>query len=191
VPRPTNRQQLIAAATKNYTELMELTKSLPDDLVDGPFGFEDRDRNVRDVFVHLSSWQDMMLTWYIDGMAGEKPAIPAPGYTWRTSPALSALIWRDAQQVPLARSVIDLIASHKRMMTLIEGHTDEELFTKRYYPWTGNTSLGSYLVSSTASHYDWAITKILKAARVGTGPHNATTRLLAEVPLTPCMPWES
>lgn len=30
-----------------------------------------------------------------------------------------------------------------------------ELFTKRLYSWTGSTSLGAYLVSSTSSHYDW------------------------------------
>ena len=32
--------------------------------------------------------------------------------------------------------------SHQKMMALISGHTDEELFTKKRYKWTGSTSLG-------------------------------------------------
>ena len=50
-------------------------------------------------------------------------------------------------------------------MALVRAHDDEELFAKRRYPWTGSTSLGAYLVSSTSSHYDWALTKLRKARK--------------------------
>jgi hypothetical protein len=50
--------------------------------------------------------------------------------------------------------------SHADVIELIEGFTDEELFTKKHFPWTGTTSLGSYAVSATASHYDWAMKKL-------------------------------
>ena len=49
-------------------------------------------------------------------------------------------------------------------MELVDGFTNEELFTKNIFNWTGATTLGSYCVSSTSSHYDWAIKK-LKAHR--------------------------
>ena len=39
-------------------------------------------------------------------------------------------------------------------------YSNEELFTKKYFNWTGTTDLGSYFVSTTSSHYDWAIKKI-------------------------------
>ncbi len=48
---------------------------------------------------------------------------------------------------------------------IIESFTNEELFTNKYFPWTGTTSVGSYCVSSTSSHYDWAIKKINKHKR--------------------------
>jgi hypothetical protein len=51
------------------------------------------------------------------------------------------------------------------MISLIEAHTDAELFTKKLYPWTGTTSLGAYLISSTSSHYDWAMKKLRQAKR--------------------------
>jgi hypothetical protein len=55
--------------------------------------------------------------------------------------------------------------THQNMMTLIETHTNEELFAKRRYRWTGSTSLGAYLVSATSSHYEWALKKLRKAKK--------------------------
>ena len=54
--------------------------------------------------------------------------------------------------------------SHREVLELIEVFSNDELFTKGIYKWTGGTSLGSYFVSSTSSHYDWALKK-LKAHR--------------------------
>ena len=47
-----------------------------------------------------------------------------------------------------------------RIDELAERYSNEELFTKKYFNWTGTTDLGSYFVSTTSSHYDWAIKKI-------------------------------
>jgi len=45
-------------------------------------------------------------------------------------------------------------------MALIESLSDEELFEKRRFPWTGTTNIGSYCVSVTSSRYDWFMKKI-------------------------------
>jgi Uncharacterized conserved protein len=50
--------------------------------------------------------------------------------------------------------------SHRRVMELLEKFTDEELFTRSYYDWTGNNALGSYFISDLSSHYDWALKKL-------------------------------
>ena len=42
----------------------------------------------------------------------------------------------------------------------MEVFSNDELFTKGIYKWTRGTSLGSYFVSSTSSHYDWALKKL-------------------------------
>jgi hypothetical protein len=52
--------------------------------------------------------------------------------------------------------------SFTEVQKIITNHSDDELFTKKKYAWTGSTSLGSYLVSATASHYMWAIDLIKK-----------------------------
>ena len=54
--------------------------------------------------------------------------------------------------------------SFAKIQKLIEKHSNEDLFLKQKYEWTGTTSLGAYLISSTSSHYDWAY-KIIKKAK--------------------------
>jgi hypothetical protein len=153
------------AATTGYAKITELVASLPPEHREATFNFEDRDRNVRDVCCHLVAWHKMMRRWYDEGMAGEKPAIPAAGYTFQTTPALNAVIWQNAQQISLADALNEFAASHQDMLRLIDAHSDVELFTKRLYPWTGTTSLGAYLISATSSHYDWALKKLRQAKK--------------------------
>ena len=45
-------------------------------------------------------------------------------------------------------------------MALAETFTNEQLFAKGTYTWVGGSTLGSYFVSCTSSHYDWAIKKL-------------------------------
>jgi hypothetical protein len=45
--------------------------------------------------------------------------------------------------------------SHQRIRDVVAAYTDDELFTTKRYRWTGSTSVASYAVSATTSHYDW------------------------------------
>ena len=68
--------------------------------------------------------------------------------------------WKKHQSTSLEEAKAKLKESHKKVMTLIETLSNDELFAKDSFNWTGNTTLGSYCVSVTASHYDWAMKKI-------------------------------
>ena len=50
-------------------------------------------------------------------------------------------------------------------MGLVEPFSNDELFTKGYLSWTGNSTLASYWISATSSHYDWAIKKNIRHQR--------------------------
>jgi len=165
MPRPTTAAALSEASQRNFTTLLQLVDGFSEDQLEAEFGFEDRDRNVRDVLAHLHHWHLMMLGWYRDGEAGRPVHTPAPGYTWRTLPALNAEIWAQYQDAPLAGVRELLQESHDQLQQLIDSQHDPELFEKARLPWTGSASLGSYLVSSTSSHYDWAIKKLRKHRR--------------------------
>lgn len=158
--RPKDKKSLQLLAIENFEKLQKLIDSLSSEEQQGEFPFEDRDRNIRDILIHLYEWQKMMEKWYTIGMSGEKPVIPREGYTWRTIPEMNIEIWQSYQETSFFEAQELLKESHEKMNQLIAQHTDEELFTKKYYPWTGSTSLGAYLISATSSHYDWALKKV-------------------------------
>lgn len=72
--------------------------------------------------------------------------------------------WKKHQNTTLKKAEELLEKSHKEVMELAKTFTNEELFSKGIYKWVGNSTLGSYFVSNTSSHYSWAIKK-LKAHR--------------------------
>ena len=77
--------------------------------------------------------------------------MPAAGYTWKDLPALNKVIWEKYINTALkdARKMLD--SSFDKVQLLIKQHSDEELFEKKRYSWTGSTSLAAYLISSTSS----------------------------------------
>ena len=46
------------------------------------------------------------------------------------------------------------------LMEVIQTMSNDELFQKNVYDWVGGSTIGSYFVSVTSSHYDWAMKKI-------------------------------
>jgi len=172
MPRPTTKTELISAAGTQYDKLWTLIDSMTDDEQNAVFLFEDRDRNVRDVLVHLYEWHQLLLKWTAANMGGEaKSFLPEP-YNWKTYPDMNVGFCEKHQTTAYEASKELLCGSHKKVMELIEGFSDDELFVKKYFSWTGTTSLGSYCISATSSHYDWAMKKLklqikaLKEARM-------------------------
>ncbi len=70
--------------------------------------------------------------------------------------------WEKHQNTTLDEATELLLKSHSDVTNLIKTFSNEELFTNKYFDWTGTTSLGAYCVSATSSHYDWAIKKLKK-----------------------------
>ena len=170
MPRPTTKADLIAAASEQYDKMWKLIRSISIDVLHDDFNSEmaakgkeahwSRDKNLRDVLTHLHEWHELLINWAISNRNGaNKPFLPEP-YTWKTYGDMNVEFWKKHQTTPYDEAVKMLNASHKTAISLIESFSDEELFTKKYYPWTGASYLGSYYVSATASHYDWGIKKI-------------------------------
>lgn len=160
--RPTNKQDLIIAANCQFEKLWGLIESMPEEKQRAMFSFEDRDKNLRDVLVHLYEWHQLVLNWLRSNQAGEAVNfLPAP-YNWKTYPKMNVEFWKKHQTTALEEAIALLKNSHDEVMKLIEPFSDEELFTKKFFSWTGTTNLGSYIISSTSSHYDWAMKKLKK-----------------------------
>ena len=169
--RPTTKPDLIKAANEQFEKMYKLIDSMTDDEQNAAFNFGDgfdkkeahwkRDKNLRDVLVHLYEWHQLLLHWVKANQNGEeKPFLPEP-YNWKTYGVMNTeVIWKKHQNTPYLKSKEMLKESHAKVMKLIETFSNDELFAKKSFSWTGGSTLGSYCVSTTSSHYDWAMKKI-------------------------------
>jgi hypothetical protein len=165
MPRPRSKEELINLSRLNYDKLLSYIDALPPEAQQAEFPPGTMNRNVRDVLAHLHQWHLLFLDWYHVGMQGDKPDMPAKGYSWKTLPDLNRKIWEKYLDSDLSdvRSMLD--ESFAGMRRIMDKHTEEELFEKKRYAWTGSTSLAAYLISATSSHYDWALKLIRKAKK--------------------------
>lgn len=161
--RPTNKLELIAVATDEFDRLWTAVDSLSTQDRGLPGACEDW--SVKDLLAHLHTWHQMTLSWEEAGSAGEKPAIPAEGFTFAETPALNEAIYQRTRNDAWDDSVARLRATHAGLMAVIDTYDSDDLFTKQRYPWTRTTSVGAYMVSATSSHYAWASKLIRKWAK--------------------------
>lgn len=168
--RAATKSDLIASANSNFEKLNMLISGLTEKELSAPFDFTadakkkeahwGRDKNLRDVLIHLYEWHQLLLNWVQTNINGEdKPFIPEP-YNWKTYGAMNVEFWKKHQNTSLDDAKNLYEKSHADVMKLAEKFSNEELFSKDIYKWVGGSTLGSYFVSTTASHYDWAIKKL-------------------------------
>jgi hypothetical protein len=152
--RPTSRTELLAAAEQEFDRLWDTVDALPPSDREAPGACDSW--SVKDILAHLDAWDRMWLHWERAGVRGEPTSMPAEGFTWAQTPALNERIRADTAGARWDEVSERLRDSHSRIMTVLSGYSDEDLFAKRRYRWTGSTSVGSYAVSATSSHYAWA-----------------------------------
>ncbi len=170
MPRPTNKKELIDAAQSNYHKLLELIDSMSETELNTSFDFSadarkkeahwKRDKNVRDILVHLHEWHNLMLRWIENNKAGNHKPFLMEGYNWKTYGEMNMVFWNRNQNVTLEEALAQFKASHEQIIGKIETMTEEEMFEKNVYDWVGGSTIGSYFTSVTSSHYDWAMKKI-------------------------------
>ncbi|MDE5678870.1 MAG: ClbS/DfsB family four-helix bundle protein, partial [Lachnospiraceae bacterium] len=81
-------------------------------------------------------------------------------YETETYGNMNVTFWEKHQNTTLEEAEKMLAKSHKEVISLAETFSNEELFSKGVYKWVGGSTLGSYFVSNTASHYEWAMKKL-------------------------------
>lgn len=89
MPKPKSKEELKTQSQKNYKKLTDLVNSYSKEELKKEFSEGKLNRNVSDVLAHLHEWHIMLLGWYKVGMQGEKPDMPAKGFTWKTLPELN------------------------------------------------------------------------------------------------------
>lgn len=168
--RPTTKIDVINAAADNWKKMNTIIASLTEKELSTFFDFSKdvkkkeahwkRDKNLRDILIHLYEWHQLLINWIRENKIGNnKPFLPEP-YNWKTYGDMNIEFWKKHQNTTLEQAKEMLVKSHEEVMSLIEEFSNEELFSKGVYQWVGGSTLGSYFVSVTSSHYDWAIKKL-------------------------------
>jgi hypothetical protein len=114
MPRPTTKQELITAANSQFDKLFSLIDAMPKHEQTAEFCFDaatagkeahwERDKNIRDVLVHLYEWHQLLLNWVKSNQNGDgKPFLPEP-YNWKTYGEMNVNLWEKHQSTPYERS---------------------------------------------------------------------------------------
>lgn len=155
-----SKRELVERIEREHRALVSLVESIPR----GRYrerGVWGDGWTVNDLLAHLTEWEQMFLTWYRAGRADGKPDMPAPGYTWRQTPALNQAIWRKHRRESAARVRSRFDASYREILSLARRLAEGDLLEPGKFGWTGKLPLAGYLAPNTSSHYRTA-TKILK-----------------------------
>ena len=171
MPRARSKDDLLNFSEENYSILLKMIDEMSENQLNTEFDFSDdaskkeahwgRDKNVRDILIHLYEWHQLLIIFVEHNMKEEsKIAFLPVEYSWKTYGEMNVMLWKRHQGTDLESAKKMFESSHKKVMEMAAGFTNEELFTKKYYNWTGTTDLGAYFVSTCSSHYDWAIKKI-------------------------------
>ena len=160
---PTTRAELLAQARAERDSLLAYLAGLSPAEIARPseYGW-----SAGDFVAHLADWEQLLFGWYEAGLRGEKPALPAEGYTWQTIDALNESL----RQRHLGESMEAVTAawreSSSRLIELIEKLSEEDLFGKDRFAWTGG-ELAGYVYECGPNHYRWAAEEIAKGLRAG------------------------
>lgn len=167
--RPRNKQDLVIASEANYQKLVVLLETFSQEELAGEFNVEHlnkkeahwkRDKNTRDVLIHLYEWQQLLLNWVTGNLAGDSVPFLKEGYNWRNYGDMNIRFWEEHQETTYEEALAKLKESHVQVMSLVQKFSNEELFSKGVFDWVGGSTLGSYFVSSASSHYEWALKKL-------------------------------
>lgn len=160
-----DKELLLLNSEKNFNIILSIIESVSVRKRGISIETEKRDKNFRDVLMHLYEWHAMLERWYREGMDGDIPTMPAPGFKWSPIKQLNMQIWENYQEVTLSQAIKKVKLSHERIMNMIRSHANEEIMTKKYYKWTKTSNLYSYFAANSSNHYTWAIKKCEEIAK--------------------------
>ena len=109
--RATTKVDLLASANGQFEKMWKLIDNMSEEQQVRTFAEEmasadkeahwSRDKNLRDVLVHLYEWHQLLLNWIKANSNDErKPFLPEP-YNWKTYPTMNVEFWKKHQNTPL------------------------------------------------------------------------------------------
>jgi len=109
--RATSKTDLMHAAHINFVKLNDLIASMTEHELKTTFDFSSdekkkeahwkRDKNLRDILVHLYEWHQLVLNWVSSSLEGEDKPFLIPPYNWKTYGEMNVEFWKKHQNTSL------------------------------------------------------------------------------------------
>jgi hypothetical protein len=148
--KPTSKEQLLNEIRTRHKWLEEKIAGIPRDVFLEPRTVGAW--SVKDTIAHVTAWEKKFLSWYRDGLAGNKVDMP----DWRVRGTLGAINRRIFEE-NLSRDFDDVLAdfaaTYRQVLSTIESISEEDIFTPGRFAWTGKRKLLDYIWGNTAGHY--------------------------------------
>ena len=167
---PKTKQELLFAMAESYEKLKAQIAKMSIELQSATFAFSTDvkgrgvrwmyDRCLRDMLVHLYGRQVLMRV-FVQNIRDGHPKDYLPDAYRKNYHEMDKMLVEKHQQTSLEEAKLLLEQTHAEMEVLVEGFSEEELFTKGYYKNTYTTDMAAYFVSVTSSPYGQAL-KLLK-----------------------------
>ena len=138
MPRPKTKEELVLVSKENYEKLNRFISQLSEDELQTPFDLSrdpkkkeahwKRDKNLRDVLIHLYEWHQLLLTWVHSNQKDhERPFLPE-SYNWKTYGEMNVAFWKKHHKTSLEEATRLLEQSHRKVLELIEGFRVDRSF---------------------------------------------------------------
>ncbi|MCO6451717.1 MAG: ClbS/DfsB family four-helix bundle protein [Caldilineales bacterium] len=111
------------------------------------------DWSVKDVLVHITGWEQMMLGWIQTLAAGETPDRQSPGQDWPEVDRINADLYEKYRAVSMPEIESGFHASFAEVKATIEAASDALLFDENYSAWNNGVACVYLVAANTGWHY--------------------------------------
>lgn len=157
---PHSKSELIDAIQKEFQKLTAEIAKIPLEmhLERSMEGHVKGDKmSPHNLLSYLVGWNELVLRWHEKRNLGEVIDFPESGFNWNQLGLLAQKFYQDYESVTFTDLVVRLNEAKEKILSLIETHSDHELYGEYWYEqWT----MGRMIQFNTSSPYSNACTRL-------------------------------
>lgn len=132
-----NRQELIDEIKKCAMMFIGEFNSI--DNTDRDLMLEGVERTPSQMIAYQLGWMNLLLSWEREEQAGKVVVTPAPEYKWNNLGGLYKSFYNEYSKFSLGELINKFNDTAEKIIVLIEGYSDEELFQAGGRKWSSST----------------------------------------------------
>jgi hypothetical protein len=110
-------------------------------------------RSIKDILVHISSWERRCAGWIDTSLKGGTPERPEPGFTWEQMDELNELTFLAYRNKPLQDVMAESRQSFQRLMELVQSLSEEDLNDIHRFDWWYGRPITLPIAANSYEHY--------------------------------------